>query len=189
MVQRTPARVQAEQFGYRKSHFFLRLRQKSQAVETRLLRALGVEDVGSGVGTESGAGGGCVRAEADGELSWYERGDGLGSVVVGDCDQATGDETFGDSRRNLPSWSRKSLLPELLVIVREQAKGGWGRNPSPALFPACGHEGRPLDMRHRTSHEGKTWLVRDQVVGVGRDLASEEGGEGWGALDAGRLLR
>lgn len=115
-MQRTPARVQAEQFGYRKSHFFLRLRQKSQAVETRLLRALGVEDVGSGVGTESGAGGGCGRAEADGELGWYERGDGLGSVVVGD-DQA-GDETIGDSRRNLPSWSRKSLLPELLVIVR-----------------------------------------------------------------------
>lgn len=162
MVQRTPARVQAEQLGYRKSHFFFRLRQKSHAVDTRLLRALEVEDVGSGVGAESGAGGGCC-SEEEGEVVWYKRGDGLGRVVAGDCDQATGDETFGDSRRNLPSWSRKSLLPELLVIVREQAKGGWGRNPSPAFFPAFGHEGQPLDEAPNEPR-GKTGLGTDQVL-------------------------
>jgi hypothetical protein len=86
-----------------------------------LLRALRV-DVGSGVGAEWDTGGGCCSEE--GEVGWYERGDGLGSVVVvvGECDQAVGDETFGDSRRNLPSWSRKSLLPELLVMMRRQRK-------------------------------------------------------------------
>jgi hypothetical protein len=34
-VHTTPARLHAEQLGYRKSHFFLRLRQNSQAVDTR----------------------------------------------------------------------------------------------------------------------------------------------------------
>lgn len=48
MVQRTPARVQAEQLGYRKSHFFFRFRQKSHAVDTRLAREDG-EDATSGV--------------------------------------------------------------------------------------------------------------------------------------------
>jgi hypothetical protein len=123
MVQRTPARVQAEQLGYRKSHFFLRLRQKSHAVETRLLRALGVGvvvDVGSGVDAESEAGRGCSD---EGEAGGYERGEGLDSVVAGECDQAVEDETLGDSRRNLPSWPRKSLLPELLVIVERGSRG------------------------------------------------------------------
>lgn len=123
MVQRTPARVQAEQLGYRKSHFFLRLRQKSHAVETRLLRALGLDvvvDVGSGVDGESEAGGGCSD---EGEAGGYERGKGLDSVVAGECDQAAEDETLGDSRRNLPSWPRKCLLPELLVIVEKESRG------------------------------------------------------------------
>lgn len=115
MVQRTPARVQAEQLGYRKSHFFLRLRQKSHAVETRLLRALGVV-----VDAESEAGGGCSD---EGEAGGYERGEGLDSVVAGECDQAVEDETLRDSRRNLPSWPRKSLLPELLVIVERGSRG------------------------------------------------------------------
>jgi hypothetical protein len=153
MVQRTPARVQAEQFGYRKSHFFLRLRQKSHAVDTRLLRALGV-DVGSGVGAESDVGGGCCCSSDEGEeAEWYdERGDGLGKEV------AVGDERLGDSRRNLPSWSRKSLLPELLVIVRrEQAQGGWGRNPSPARVASSASDTR---ASHWDEPQGAAGLER-----------------------------
>jgi hypothetical protein len=121
-----------------------------------LLRALEV-DVGSGVGAESDTGGGCCSEE--GEVGWYERGDGLGSVVVvvGECDQAVGDETFGDSRRNLPSWSRKSLLPELLVMMRrqreqQQAKGGWGRYPSPSPFFPSQWRASDTRVSHWMSH-------------------------------------
>jgi hypothetical protein len=101
MVQRTPARVQAEQLGYRKSHFFLRLRQKSQAVETRLLRETGVVDAGSGLtvaGVGVGAGAVAVANDSAAECA----ADGEGPLV--------------DSRRNLPSWSRNSLLPVLVMM-------------------------------------------------------------------------
>lgn len=104
-MQRTPARVQAEQLGYRKSHFFLRLRQKSQAVETRLLRETGVVDAGSGLTVAdvgAGAGAGAIDSAAE-------------------CDDHTGGAAEGggplvDSRRNLPSWSRNSLFPVLVMI-------------------------------------------------------------------------
>lgn len=77
MVQRTPARVHAEQFGYRKSHFFFRLRQKSHAVETRLLRveAVGVATVESRGDTESDGGGGKCGVDGGGRVNG-ETGDG-----------------------------------------------------------------------------------------------------------------
>lgn len=105
MVQRTPARVQAEQLGYRKSHFFLRLRQKSQAVETRLLRETGVVGAGSGLTVgevDAGAGAGATDAAAE-------------------CDAAEGEGPVVDARRNLPSWSRNSLLPELIMKAARTA--------------------------------------------------------------------
>lgn len=104
-MQRTPARVQAEQLGYRKSHFFLRLRQKSQAVETRLLRETAVVDARSGLTVaDVGAGAGACAIDSAAECDNHTAGaaEGEGPVV--------------DSRRNLPSWSRNSLLPVLVMM-------------------------------------------------------------------------
>lgn len=110
-MQRTPARVQAEQLGYRKSHFFLRLRQKSQAVETRLLRETGVVDAGSGLavaeigagaGADAGAEAGAIDSAAECDDHAAGAAEGEGPLVV--------------SRRNLPSWSRNSLLPVLVMM-------------------------------------------------------------------------
>lgn len=111
--------MQAEQFGYRKSHFFFRFRQNSHAVETRLLfetcpsgsfpaaPVSGLSDLDALLlivavlvdDTELALG--SVRCEATG-VGWPL----IGCACACDDGGACEDDTVG-FRRNRPSWPRK----------------------------------------------------------------------------------